>query len=80
MVSIRATAVKGKRAKHNRLACRVNSESNNKKPGANPSSGSVSRGRSNSLGAELAYECDVALPGLGTKRHSVQANSLLDTL
>jgi len=36
MVSIRASAVKGKRAKHNRLAWRVNSGSNNKKPGANP--------------------------------------------
>jgi transposase-like protein len=37
--------MKGKRAKHNRLAWRVNSESNNKKPGANPPSGSAANKR-----------------------------------
>ena len=31
------------------------------------------------IGTKLADKCDVVLPGLGTKRHAVQADSLLDT-
>ena len=42
----------------------------------------TSEGRGNGasvIGTKFADDGDVALPGLGTKRYLVQANSLLDT-